>query len=104
MLCLQVETGRTSVFTISSDEPAEIYFTDGSRLALYSRTTSNSRRSTLNYGCYAFVFYTVSGEALNRLQSNDIKTIVVSSSAGKMTYDIKEKNADAIRKQAAVFN
>ena len=104
MLCLQIETGRTSVFTISSDEPVEISFTDGSMLALYSGTNSNSRRSNLNYGCYAFVFYTVSSQALSRLQSADIKTLVVNSSAGKITYELKEKNADVIRTQAAAFN
>ena len=100
MLSLQVETGRTSVFTISSEEPAEILFMDGSTLSLYSRSSNNSRRKVSDYGCYMFVFYTVGRQELSKLQSTDIRTIEVTTSAGKMTYDLKDKNAGVIRMQA----
>lgn len=104
MLYLQIETGRTSVFTISSEEPAEILFADGSTLSLYSRSSNNSHRKVSNYGGYIFVFYTVGNQELSKLQATDIKTIVVTTSAGKMTYDLKEKNAAVIRMQAAAIN
>jgi hypothetical protein len=104
MLCLQIETGRTSVFTVSSEEPAEILFTDGSTLSLYSRSSNNSHRKVSNYGGYIFVFYTVGGQDLSKLQATDIKTILVTTSAGKMTYDIKDKNAGVIRSQAGAIN
>ena len=104
MLCLYIETGRTSVFTISSEEPAEILFTDGSTMSLYSRSSNNSRRKVSDYGGYMFVYYTVGSQQLSKLQATDIKTIVVTTSAGKMTYDLKDKNAGVIRMQAGAID
>ena len=102
-LCLTIQTGRTSVFTISEGDGAEIYFNDGSLLMLSASGDYNSRRSALDYGCHLFVFYNLSDKALAKLRSQDVEKIHVFASLGKMVYDIKDKQSDMIRKQSLSF-
>lgn len=103
-LCLQIETGRTGVFTIGRNDAAEMTLADGSTLTLYPKTNNASHRSALNYGCYIFVFYALNGEALSGLRSQNLKKILVATSFGRMEYEIKDKQADAVRKQVASFD
>ena len=101
-LCLAIQTGRTSVFSISEGDVAELILDDGSILALRSRGDCNSRRSALDYGCHLFAFYNLNGKALNTLRSQNVKKINVSASLGKLAYDIEGK-PDIIRKQVLSF-
>lgn len=102
-LCLTIQTGRTSVFSISEGDVAELIFDDGSSLALRSRGDYNSRRSALDYGCHLFAFYSLNGKALDKLRSQNVKKISVFASLGKMVYDIEGK-PDIIRKQVMSFD
>lgn len=102
-LSLYIQTGRTSVFTVSRDDAAEITFKDGSMLRLYPNSNSSSRRSSLSYGCWIFVFYRLDRSALEQLRSQDIASITVSASLGKMVYELKDKQADEIRNQVLRF-
>lgn len=102
-LCLTIQTGRTSVFSISEGDAAELMLDDGSSLALRARGEYNSRRSALDYGCHLFAFYSLNGRALDKLRSQNIKKISVFASLGKMVYDIEGK-PDVIRKQVSSFD
>ncbi len=102
-LCLTIQTGRTSVFTISEDDVAEIYLDDGSVLALRAAGDYKSRRSALDYGCYLFAFYNLDSKAVDKLRSQDVEKIHVFASPGKMIYDIKDKQSGIIRTQSLSF-
>ena len=101
-LCLTIQTGRTSVFTISEGDVAEVILANGSSLVLRSSGDYNSRRSGLDYGCHLFAFYNLNGKALDNLRSQNIRKISVSASLGKMIYDVEGK-PDIIRKQVMSF-
>lgn len=103
-LSLQIETGRTSVFTIGPDDAAELFLSDGSTVTLRPNGDNSSHRSAIDYGCWVFVFYRLNGEALRKLRSQDVQKITVSASLGKMTYAIRDKQADLIRKQVTSFD
>lgn len=103
-LCLQLETGRTSVFTIGCDDAAELTFTDGSLLKLWPITNNSSHRSAIDYGCWIFVFYWLTAEAVSRLRAQGIKALTVLASLGRMDYKSKDKQADIIREQVLCFD
>lgn len=102
-LCLQLQTGRTSVFTVGHGDAATFFLTDGSTVALRPRGENSSRRSALDYGCYVFVFYPLNAGAWQKLRSTSVEKIVVQASLGTMTYELKDKQGDVIRQQLLSF-
>lgn len=103
-LCLYTQTGRTSVFTVGRGDAAEILFKDGSSVRLFPSADSESQRSSLDYGCWIYVFYRLTPEAVNGLRVQGVEKITVSASLGTMTYVIKNKQSDVIREQLAGFD
>lgn len=99
ILQFEIQTGRTSVFTIAAGSATDITLKDGSVITLYSRNSTESRRSSLDYGCFIFVFYTLRSSDIQQLKASPIKSIRVHASVGPMDYEIKEKHSTAISDQ-----
>lgn len=92
-LCLSIKTGRTSIFTISEDDIAgDLCLDDGSVHTLRASGDYNPHRSSLDNGCYVFVFYDPDDKAFAKLRSQNVEKIYVFTSLGKMIFDIKDKN------------
>ncbi|MET0638104.1 MAG: hypothetical protein ABWZ25_18885 [Chitinophagaceae bacterium] len=103
LLALSIQTGRTSIMTIDEGAAAIIELEDGNLITLTSINMQESRRAASDYGCFISSFYRLSGPALRQLRINPIKSIVINSSAGKLIYKLKEKQADSISDQLGKF-
>ena len=103
MLEMEIQTGRTSVFSISAGSAAALTLQNEDVVTLYARNENQSRISRLDYGCYIFVFYTLTADDRARLKASPVTSIRVSASMGAMEYDIKSKFGDTISNQISKF-
>jgi hypothetical protein len=99
LLGLEIQTGRTSVFTIADGAAANIRLLDGNTVTLYSTGDHSSKVSKLDYGCFIFTFYKISSSDFRQLQSSPVSSIRVNASLGNMDYEIKEKFSNSIKEQ-----
>lgn len=99
-LCLFIQTGRTSIFNIDRGSEASLIWSDKEQVSLSANNATEAKPSRINYGGWAFVFYSVSPSQLSALQQSPLKHIRVRSSVGWMNYDLTEKNAKTIMEQA----
>ncbi len=103
MLGFEIQTGRTSVFSISKNAACEITLEDGTIIALNNTNGSQSKPSRLDYGAFLFVIYWLDLAKINQLKNAEISNISIQSSTGEMSYPIKEKMSGIIAEQIAAF-
>ncbi len=104
MLGFEIQTGRTSIFTIGKGSIVEIHLQDNSVVELESLNNQESRASALGYGCFLFVYYRLTPKAIRSLESSNVSSIRINASVGPMDYEIKEKYAGDIGKQLSSFH
>lgn len=104
MLGFEIQTGRTSIFTISRGAIVEIRLQDNSVVELESLNNQESRASALGYGCFLFVYYRLTPKDIRNLESSNVSSIRINASVGPMDYEIKEKYASDIGKQLSSFH
>lgn len=96
-LQLEIQTGRTSNFSIGSGSALDINLENGDVVTLQTRHENQSRISRLDYGCYIFVSYSLPAADRSRLKASPITTMTVHASIGPMQYEIKSKFGDALQ-------
>lgn len=99
ILSLEIQTGRTSSFSIGSGSAADLTLKDGTVVTVYSRRDAQSKVSKVDYGCYIFPFYTLTEKDVRQLKTSPVSTIRIHASIGPMDYEIKEKFGDEISEQ-----
>jgi hypothetical protein len=102
-LCLSIQTGRTSVFTIREGSSAEIKLTDGNTITLYCSANQSSKATISYYGCYIFGFYKLSPSVVQQLKSSQVSSITVNASIGIMEYEIRDKFSETLSEQLSRF-
>jgi hypothetical protein len=103
-LCLSIQTGRTSVFTIGEGSSAEIKLKDGNTITLHCNGNQSSRATVSYYGCYIFGFYKLSPSVVQQLRSSQVSSITVHASIGIMEYEIKDKFSETLSEQLSKFS
>jgi hypothetical protein len=102
-LCLSIQTGRTSIFTIGEGSSAEIKLTDGNTITLYCIANQSSKATISYYGCYIFGFYKLSPSIVQQLKSSQVSSITVNASIGIMEYEIRDKFSKTLSEQLSKF-
>jgi hypothetical protein len=102
-LALLIQTGRTNNFSISNGSEAILELADGTKVTASTRSDNRSRVSSLDYGCFMYCFYQLTGEAVRQLKSSPLTTISLQASNGEMYYEIKGKFSDVIADQLKKF-
>ena len=103
MLGFEIQTGRTSVFSIERDQSATITLQNGEEIVVNSLQNQSSKASHMGYGSFIFAFYELTSNDIKLLKSSPVSSIRVHSSTGNMDYEIKEKFSEIIKDQVLKF-
>jgi hypothetical protein len=103
LLSFYVQTGRTSVFSISQGDEAEITLEDGSKVVLSCIGDRESRSMISYYGSYLFPTYNLDKNSTDALSSSPISSIRIRASMGWMNYTLKPRDADKVMEQLKKF-
>ncbi len=101
ILDFEIQTGRSNNLTVPSSGTATLNLLNGNAVILSTTSEHRSRVSSLNYGCFLFALFRLTNADMKDLQSSPIKSISITSSAGSLDYDIKEKQSTTIADQVA---
>ena len=103
VLEFSIQTGRTNSFSIYNGQPGKLMMSDGSVITIHSRADYYSRKSSLGYGCWLFVFYSIPANVIETLKTGTISSIRLESSMGSFDYPLKEKAGNIIAGQLKSF-
>ena len=102
-LSFYVQTGRTSVFSISRGDEAEITLEDGSKIILNCMGDRESRSMISYYGSYLFPTYPMDKNSREKLAGSPVSSIRIRASVGWMNYTLKSRDGDKIMDQLKKF-
>ena len=115
-LVFDIAKGYGSDFTIEKGSAISIKFTNGKILELSASLRNNSQyfhssgsQIGTSYvpgssGYQASAWYNLSMDDIDTLKSNDIVFIRINTTEAPFDYEIKKKNAEAVKKALALFN
>lgn len=103
-LALNIQTAKTSIFSIDSDHKAYLKLSDGVVVTLNSIGDDLSKYTSVSYGSSGKAVYELSKDQLKDLQTNSVTFARVEYSDGTFEYDIKPKQGELLKQQASLMN